>query len=224
MRGLKSGAVWPVRIPRWLHPLLKVWWPGTLWSTSSPNAVHLTFDDGPDPGLTPWVLAQLRARGMTATFFVVGEQAQHHPHVLDQVREQGHVLGGHTMRHEHGWRTGTEAYVASARQSMAVAGQGVNVFRPPYGKFKRAQAKALAYHATSVMWDVLSGDYAAKGRAGAEAVLARLKRHTRAGSIVVFHDSPKCAVVLHAVLPAYLDWLEAQGWTSEALECAPEEA
>ena len=92
------------------------------------------------------------------------------------------------------------------------------MFRPPYGKFTRAQAKALAHHATSVMWDVLSGDYAAKGQAGAEAVLARLKRHTRAGSIVVFHDSPKCAEVLHAVLPAYLDWLEAQGWTSQALK------
>ena len=231
MKGLKSGAVWPARIPRWLHPLLKAWWPSTLWSTSNPNAVHLTFDDGPDPGLTPWVLDQLRARGMTATFFVVGEQAQRHPHVLEQVREQGHTLGGHTMRHEHGWRTGKQEYVTSARQSMAMAetsgvgqegaGEAVAWFRPPYGKFTRAQATALAPQATSVMWDVLSGDYAAKGQAGAEAVLERLKRHTRAGSIVVFHDSPKCAEVLHAVLPAYLDWLEAQGWTSVALEGAP---
>ena len=168
---------------------------------------------------------------MTATFFVVGEQAQRHPHVLEQVREQGHALGGHTMRHEHGWRTGKQEYVTSARQSMAVAetsgvvqvgaGEAVAWFRPPYGKFTRAQAKALAPHAMSVMWDVLSGDYAAKGQAGAEAVLERLKRHTRAGSIVVFHDSPKCAEVLHAVLPAYLDWLEAQGWTSEALDGTP---
>jgi len=198
-----------------------------LWSTSSPNAVHLTFDDGPDPELTPWVLAQLQARDMTATFFVVGEQAQRHPHVLEQVREQGHALGGHTMRHEHGWRTGKQEYVTSALQSMAVArelgvrqtgaGKTVAWFRPPYGKFTRAQATALAPHATSVMWDVLSGDYAAKGQAGAEAVLKRLKRHTRAGSIVVFHDSPKCAEVLHVVLPAYLEWLEARGWTSTAL-------
>ena len=202
-----------------------------MWSTSSPNAVHLTFDDGPDPELTPWVLAQLQARDMTATFFVVGEQAQRHPHVLEQVREQGHALGGHTMRHEHGWRTGKQEYVTSALQSMAVAGElgvrqagaGKTVawFRPPYGKFTRAQATALAPHATSVMWDVLSGDYAAKGQAGAEAVLKRLKRHTRAGSIVVFHDSPKCAEVLHTVLPAYLEWLEAQGWASVALEGAP---
>ena len=202
-----------------------------MWSTSSPNAVHLTFDDGPDPELTPWVLAQLKARDMTATFFVVGEQAQRHPHVLEQVREQGHALGGHTMRHEHGWRTGNQEYVTSALQSMAVAGElgvrqagaGKTVawFRPPYGKFTRAQATALAPHATSIMWDVLSGDYAARGQAGAEAVLKRLKRHTRAGSIVVFHDSPKCAEVLHVVLPAYLEWLEAQGWTSVALEGAP---
>lgn len=222
MKGLKSGAVWPAHIPRWVHPLLKAWWPGTLWSTSSPNAVHLTFDDGPDPHLTPWVLEQLRDRGMTATFFVVGEQAKRHPHVLEQVRVCGHALGGHTMRHEHGWRTGNEEYVASARQSMALAGGAkaglaVTLFRPPYGKFSRHQAKELHAHATSVMWDVLSGDYAANGEGGSERVLERIKRHTKAGSIVVFHDSAKCAQVLKAVLPAYLDWLEEQGWTSSAL-------
>lgn len=221
MKGLKSGAVWPARIPRWLHPLLKAWWPGTLWSTSIPNAVHLTFDDGPDPDLTPWVLDQLRARDMTATFFVVGEQALRHPKVLEQVLDQGHALGGHTMRHEHGWRSGKSAYVTSARQSMAMAGEAVTLFRPPYGKFTRAQATALAPHATSVMWDVLSGDYAAKGHSGAQTVLGRLKRHTRPGSIVVFHDSHKCTEVLYTVLPAYLDWLEAQAWTSVALDGTP---
>lgn len=221
MKGLKSGAVWPACIPRWAHPLLKAWWPGTLWSTSHPNAVHLTFDDGPDPMLTPWVLEQLHNRGMTATFFVVGEQAQRHPRILEQVRDHGHALGGHTMRHEHGWRTEHSEYVSSARQSMAVAGEAVAWFRPPFGKFTRAQATALAPHGTSVMWDVLSGDYAAGGQAGAEAVLERLKRHTKPGSVVVFHDSPKCAEVLHAVLPPYLDWLAAQGWTSVALEDAP---
>ena len=218
MKGLKSGAVWPAHIPRWIHPLLKLWWPGTVWSTSSPNSVHLTFDDGPEPEITPWVLDQLRKRGMTATFFVVGEQAQRHPSVLDEVRELGHTLGGHTMRHEHGWQTGTRDYLVSVQQSMAVAGEDVTLYRPPYGKITRAQTKALGPNGTPVMWDVLSGDYAAQGKAGAELVLDRLKRHTQAGSIVVFHDSLKCAEVLRAVLPAYLKWLEAQGWTSVALE------
>lgn len=197
--------------------MLRAWWPGTLWATSSPQAVHLTFDDGPDPVLTAWVLDHLKARGMTATFFVVGEQARRHPQVLDEIRQRGHALGGHTMKHERGWSIATAAYVDSARQSLQAAGAGTRLFRPPYGKLTRAQAQGLAPHARIVMWDVLSGDYAAKGLPGAEEVMNRLRRHTRPGSIVVFHDSPKCGETLRCVLPLYLDWLQQRGWTSEGL-------
>jgi len=205
-----------------MHRPLAAIWPGTVWATQANRAVHLTFDDGPDPVVTPWVLAELGARGMSATFFVVGDQAAKHGDVLRQVAESGHALGGHTMAHEHGWRTPTATYVQSARASLDVVAphrrSGTPLFRPPYGKFTRAQASALAPRAKLVMWDVLSGDYAAKGPRGAVAVLRRLQRQTRPGSVVVFHDSAKCGDVLRQVLPAYLDWLAARGWTSCALD------
>ena len=214
MKGPKSGAVWPAHIPRWLHPALQWWWPGTRWATDSSKAVHVTFDDGPEPSITPWVLDQLDAHDMTATFFVVGAQAKRHPALLKEVISRGHTVGGHTMNHEHGWHTHVEAYVASARASLGESG----LFRPPHGKVTREQCLALRPHSQIVMWTVLSGDYAAHGSSGAAKVLQRLKRHTRPGSMVVFHDSAKCAEILRMVLPEYLSWLKEAGWTSTRLE------
>ena len=218
MRSLKSGAVWPARIPRRLHPLLQRVWPGTIWSTEASEAIHLTFDDGPTPGITPWVLECLQEHNMTATFFVIGRNAGNHPELLQSIVNQGHALGAHTMEHEHGWRTSTLDYVQSAKNSLLTVGPNHGLFRPPFGKLTRAQAKSLARFARIVMWDVLSGDYAATGEDGANRVLARLKSNTRPGSIVVFHDSLKCQEVLMQVLPAYLAWLHSQGWTSVRLE------
>jgi peptidoglycan-N-acetylglucosamine deacetylase len=202
---------------------LRAWWPGTVWATKGTNVVHLTFDDGPDPEATPWILELLNDRSVTATFFVVGEKALKHPDLIDALAHGGHSLGAHTMKHEHGWHTPTEAYVESAQRSLEALGPGAGhrgkpMFRPPYGKVTRTQARRLAPRTAMVMWDVLSGDYAARGEEGAAAVLARLKRNTRPGSIVVFHDSAKCSNVLKEVLPAYLDWLDGQGWKGRKLE------
>ena len=155
---------------------------------------------------------------MKATFFVVGAQAKRHPDLLQKLRAQGHAVGGHTMNHEHGWHTNTQAYVHSARASLQVDQEGRSLFRPPYGKLTRAQCLALRPHAQIVMWNVLSGDYAARGASGAATVLQRLKRHTRAGSIVVFHDSAKSADILKRVLHEYLTWLHDSGWTSHRLD------
>ena len=99
MKGPKSWAVWPAHVPRWLHPALQWWWPGTRWATDHAGAVHLTFDDGPDPDITPWVLDLLEEHGMTATFFVVGAQAKRHPDLLKKVRAQGHAVGRHAHPH-----------------------------------------------------------------------------------------------------------------------------
>ena len=198
--------------------MLRILWPGTLWATRASKSVHLTFDDGPHPVITPWVLDCLDKHGMTATFFVIGGHAQTHAPLLRRMRDAGHAIGGHTMNHEHGWRTGTADYVDTAQASLEAAGSTDGLFRPPYGKLTRAQAKGLRAHAQVVMWDVLSGDFAARGDRGICRVLTRLKRHTRPGSIVVFHDSLKCEDALRAVLPQYLSWLQDKGWTSVRLE------
>ena len=121
------------------------------------------------------------------------------------------------MRHEHGGKTDVGLYVESAVASLEVA-LSSGVFRPPYGKFKRTQAKLLSTHARIVMWDVLSGDHAIHDDRGVEAACRRLRKHTRPGSIVVFHDSSKHGEAMRRLLPSYLDWLAGQGWTSTGLQ------
>ena len=189
-----------------------------MWATEASQEVHLTFDDGPHADITPWVLTCLEERQMTATFFVIGHHAQTHGALLRRMREAGHAIGGHTMNHEHGCWTDTARYLDSARASVDATGSNDGLFRPPHGKLRRVQAARLRSHAQVVMWDVLSGDYAATGNEGAQRVLRRLKRHTRPGSIVVLHDSLKCQEVLRRVLPTYLDWIQSQGWTSVRLK------
>lgn len=189
-----------------------------MWATEASQEVHLTFDDGPHADITPWVLTCLEERQMTATFFVIGRHAQTHGALLRRMREAGHAIGGHTMNHEHGWRTDTARYLDSARASVEATGSNDGLFRPPHGKLRRIQAARLRSHVQVVMWDVLSGDYAATGNEGAQRVLRRLKRHTWPGSIVVLHDSLKCEEVLRRVLPTYLDWIQSQGWTSVRLK------
>ena len=189
-----------------------------MWATEASQEVHLTFDDGPHPDITPWVLTCLEERQMTATFFAIGRRAQTHGALVQRMRDAGHAVGGHTMDHEHGWRTDTARYLDSARASVDATGSNDGLFRPPHGKLRRVQAAWLRSHAQVVKWDVLSGDYAATGNEGAQRVLRRLQRHTQPGSIVVLHDSLKCENVLRAVLPDYLDWIQSQGWTSVRLD------
>lgn len=213
------------QIPRWIHPLVSRVWPGTLWSNGLSPSVHLTFDDGPHPSVTRWVLKQLDMYGMKATFFVVGNQAQKHPELLDEIRSAGHALGGHTMAHENGWRTRKGSYVRSAQASRALvsnhAGESV-MFRPPYGRLTPLQSFALKEDGPVVMWDVLSGDHtyrnAKRPEGFKEGALAQLTRHTKPGSIVVFHDSEKHAKGLEMLLPPFLEWLKEQEMWSAPLE------
>ena len=219
MNPLKSLDVGG-RVPPLLQGLGRAIWPGTMWSVQGSDAVHLTFDDGPDPTVTPWVLDVLAQHGAKATFFVVGDQAARHSDILEAVKAAGHAVGGHTMRHERGWRTPTTPYVQSALDSM----DGLQpLFRPPYGKMTPAQARSIAAHADLIMWDVLSGDYALEvGHAQEVAsAQARLRRRTKPGSVVVFHDSAKHAAGLQALLPDYLAWLSQKGIPMRAISPSP---
>ena len=219
MNPLKSLDVGG-RVPPLLQGLCRVIWPGTTWSVAGSAAVHLTFDDGPDPEVTPWVLDMLAQHGAKATFFVVGDQAAKHPDILEAVKKAGHVVGGHTMRHELGWRTDTTPYVQSALASI----DGLQpLFRPPYGKMTPAQARRIGAHADLIMWDVLSGDFALDAQHAQEVAKAqaRLQRRTRPGSVVVFHDSAKHAAGLKALLPDYLAWLSRKGLPMRAISPCP---
>ena len=219
MNPLKSLDVGG-RVPPLLQGVGRAIWPGTMWSVQGSDAVHLTFDDGPDPTVTPWVLDILAQHGAKATFFVVGDQAARHPDILEAVKAAGHAVGGHTMRHERGWRTPTAQYVQSALDSIDGL---LPLFRPPYGKMTPAQARRIGAHADLVMWDVLSGDYALDVRhaRGVALAQARLQRSTKSGSVVVFHDSAKHASGLKALLPDYLTWLSRKGIPMRAISPCP---
>jgi peptidoglycan/xylan/chitin deacetylase (PgdA/CDA1 family) len=213
----------PHKIPRWFRQLF----PGFTWKRPAGEGleVYLTFDDGPIPEVTEFVLDQLAAHGAQATFFCVGDNARRHPQVLARVRAGGHRAANHTFNHLSGWSTGRQPYLANVAlcQAQLLAGdgqslvgsQGKPLFRPPYGRIGPGQAQVLRQTYEIVMWDVLSGDY--ERAIGPENCLRNTLRATESGSVVVFHDSRKAYPNLRYVLPRYLEALSARGATFRCL-------
>lgn len=171
------------------------------------EAVYLTFDDGPIPEVTPKVLEILDRYGVKATFFMVGENIDKHPEIYEQVVKAGHAIGNHTYNHLKGWRCSYSAYMANAAKFP----KATSLFRPPYGKATLRQRRALhriGYRL--IYWDVLTRDY--DKSVSPETMLARIKRETRPGSIINFHDSLKSNERMLAVLPQAIEWLKKEGY------------
>jgi peptidoglycan/xylan/chitin deacetylase (PgdA/CDA1 family) len=197
-----------------VHPLIKPLAGDFLWSVRTQELeVFLTFDDGPIPEVTPYVLDILEQYNAKATFFCVGKNAAQYPELLRRIANAGHTLGNHTFDHENGWKTPNFHYLRSVLKTHAFVNS--RLFRPPYGRISRHQALALKSRYTLVMWDVLSGDYNPKRTA--EQCLQSVVQNTRPGSIVVFHDSLKAAERVLEVLPKYLHFLREAGYTCVAL-------
>jgi peptidoglycan/xylan/chitin deacetylase (PgdA/CDA1 family) len=175
--------------------------------------VYLTFDDGPHPTITPYVLSELKKYNASATFFCIGKHAAEHPDVFKQILSGGHAVGNHTNSHLNGWKTETEKYI----NDVAIAAKCIQskLFRPPYGKIKKQQVKKLAHamknqQAAVIMWDVLSADF--DKRISPEKCLQNVLRNVRPGSIVVFHDSEKALINLKYALPLVLEKLANEGY------------
>ena len=204
-------VLWYLSIPKWIQKCF----PSLLWQAPSANeaVVYLTFDDGPHPEITPWVLNELKQRGLKASFFCVGDNVRKFPETYQQILDEGHVTANHTMHHMKGWSNSTEVYI----QNTAEAAQYIKskLFRPPYGRISRAQIKALLPEYTIVMWSLLSGDF--DPHLNSPKALNQLKRHTKNGSIVVFHDSVKSEAQMKQLLPDYLDYLKANAYTCKTL-------
>lgn len=197
--------------------LARLLWPGLLWRMpAEERALYLTFDDGPEPTVTPWVLDELRARDAKATFFIVGANAERHPELVRRIRSEGHAIGNHTHRHLNGWRTATGEYRDEVDRAQALT--GTRLFRPPYGRITRAQADMLKARFTVVMWDVLSKDYDA--RCSPDECARNVLRAARPGSIIVFHDSRRAEASLRHALPLALNEWKRLGYAFRAL---PEE-
>jgi peptidoglycan/xylan/chitin deacetylase (PgdA/CDA1 family) len=185
--------------------------------------VYLTFDDGPTPEITGWVLNQLNEYNFKATFFCIGNNIQKHPEIFNAVIEEGHVIGNHTFNHYNGWKTRTVDYISNVEkcseaiiQNSKFKIQNTHLFRPPYGKIKTSQAKSiLASGYKIIMWDVLSGDFDAT--VNPEKCLENVLKNIEPGSIVVFHDSVKSFKNLEYALPKTLQFLKENQYVCEGI-------
>lgn len=188
--------------------------PNFTWHIPTTEKVlYLTFDDGPIPLVTPWVMEQLAEYNAKATFFCVGENIRKHPEVFDQMIEEGHTVGNHTQNHLNGWVTDNIPYFHNVRHGAHLTNS--LLFRPPYGKLRPRQSQFLLRHYRIVMWDVLSGDF--DPTISNEQCLNNVIRNANEGSIVVFHDSIKAEEKLRYALPKVLAHYAALGYRFEAL-------
>jgi peptidoglycan/xylan/chitin deacetylase (PgdA/CDA1 family) len=213
-----------MKLPRFYKtPLfLKKLCPTAVWDKSAlkgNKTIYLTFDDGPIPEITDFVLSELSKNDLKATFFMVGENILKHPDVLKSVVDQGHSVGNHTFNHLKGWGTNNLSYYENIEKCEAtIIGYGVEsrkLFRPPYGRISPKQFNAVKEKYQIIMWDVLTGDYNA-GLSSTDILHYSLNA-TAHGSIVVFHDSLKSKSHLYKVLPDYISILIDQGYQFRAL-------
>lgn len=189
--------------------------PAYLWRIPTEERVlHLTFDDGPIPEVTPWVLDTLRPYDAKATFFCVGDNVRRHPDIFRQLLAEGHAVGNHTFHHLNGWQTDPLAYFHDVRRCAQVVKS--TLFRPPYGRLTPRQRAFLERHYRMVMWDVLSGDF--DPLLSPEQCLRNVVDHAEPGSIVVLHDSLKAEPRLRYVLPRVLEWFAGRGWRFAGIE------
>jgi peptidoglycan/xylan/chitin deacetylase (PgdA/CDA1 family) len=194
-----------VKSPR----LLKKLYPGLTWDIKPDKpCIYLTFDDGPIPIVTPFVLNILKQYNAKATFFCIGDNVGKHPDIFEQVKNAGHAIGNHTYNHLKGWKTDDKTYIENTLKADELLHS--NLFRPPYGRINRSQIKLLKSVKPLIeiiMWDVLSGDFDIN--LAPEKCLENVLKHTKSGSIVVFHDSLKAFNRLEYVLPRAMEvWVK----------------
>lgn len=204
-------------IPGWLQRL----YPGYTWrlpAEGSRPTLYLTFDDGPTPDITNWVLGQLAAYEAQATFFWVGDQVRKYPELAHQVLDAGHAVGNHTQRHLNGGETSTKRYLRDVLQAqrtiLEYTGHTSRLFRPPYGRLQKDQRNALRQQYEIVMMDVISGDFDLN-RTGADCARTVIRK-ARPGSIVLLHDSLKAWPRIKEALPRILEHFAARDFVFAA--------
>lgn len=187
---------------RWLYPR------ATWRMDKQDHSVYLTFDDGPIPESTPFILETLKKYNIKATFFMVGDNVRKYPELYRQIVEAGHRVGNHTFNHIGGFKHTIKTYSYNTEKANAYIHS--NLFRPPHGWMRLDQYAWLGRKYRIVMWDLVTRDYSKWMTA--EDVLNNVKHYARNGSIITFHDSLKSIDKLHFALPASIEWIRAQGY------------
>ena len=214
----------PIRVPsfiKWMHPSWYIW-----DKPSQEKVIYLTFDDGPIPEVTEWVLDLLKQKGVKATFFCIGDNVQKHPTIFKRTLEEGHTIGNHTQNHLKGWIQDTTTYLENtslAEKTMTKASNKVQenipsfpLFRPPYGKIKRRQAKKLRKKGYEIiMYRTVAYDWDAS--VTPEQCLKNVIDNSRSGDLIVFHDSVKASENMKYALPKVIDYFLEKGYQLKAM-------
>ena len=190
-------------------------YPRACWRmNASEKSVYLTFDDGPIPEVTPWVLEVLDKYHIKATFFMVGDNVRKHPDEYKMVVERGHRIGNHTYNHLKGFEELTERYIANIDKADCYL--STDLFRPPHGLMRMDQYRALSERYRIIMWDLVTRDY--NPNLNGRQILRKVKQYARNGSIITFHDSLRSVHNLHYALPRAIEWLMQEGYEFKVFE------
>lgn len=208
----KKDRYW-IKTPGWLKKL----YPGCIWDMpEKEKTLYLTFDDGPHPEITLFVLDELKKYNARATFFCIGENVVKYPAIYDQVLAEGHSIGNHTYNHVNGWKTTDKLYL----ENIIAAEEHIrsNLFRPPYGRMRKSQIKLLKQQNPEmkiIMWNILAGDWDAA--ISPALCFDRIKRKISQGDIIVFHDSEKAFDRMKYALPRVLKLFSESGFLFKEL-------
>ncbi len=198
----------PTAFLRWIFPQ-------ALWRMdASEKAVYLTFDDGPIPEATPFILDTLREFGIRATFFMVGDNVRKYPELFERIVAEGHQVGNHTFNHLGAFKHWVSTYLINTQKANELI--HAHLFRPPHGLMRWSEYYWLKKNYKIVMWDLVTRDYSKW--LSAEDVLNNVKRYARNGSIITFHDSLKSIDKLRYALPESIKWLRQQGYEFRTFE------
>ena len=203
-----------IKTPFWLP----AFYPKCTWNIpTKEKVIYLSFDDGPHPEATPFVLAQLKKYNARATFFCIGNNVLKHPNIYESILQAGHRVGNHTYDHLNGWKTETNLYIQNIKDAATLIDSGL--FRPPYGRITKRQIRIIKasneLRHQIVMWDVLSADFDLK--LNGEDCARNVIKHTKPGSIIVFHDSQKAWDRLSIALPIVLAYFSKLGYRFETI-------
>lgn len=198
------------KTPWWLKKL----YPLLVWNIDTREKIlYLTFDDGPHPVATPFVLDELKKYNAKASYFCIGKNVVQYPEIYKRIIDEGHRVGNHTFDHLNGWKTDDAIYIQNIQEAAKHIDS--DLFRPPYGKITRFQAKLLKQHYRIIMWDVLSADF--DKEVSPEKCAQQVIMRSKPGSIIVFHDSEKAMLKLEFALPKVLQYFSSQGYIFSAI-------
>ena len=197
-----------------LPKFIKRMFPMLHWNFSDADSIFITFDDGPHPKITPWVLDQLKRYDAKATFFCIGKNVEQYPEVVEKIKTEGHSLGNHSYSHIKGWGYSAGRYIEDVDLANGLI--HTTLFRPPYGRISLTQIRRVAERNHIIMWDILSRDYS--HFVSPKRCVKGVVKHLRGGSVIVFHDSVKASRNLYYALPIVLEEIRKRGFTCKAIE------